>query len=31
LGMATALITTAVGMIFGNLIKLQLFLIGRET
>jgi ABC-type Fe3+ transport system permease subunit len=30
LGMATALITTAVGMIFGNLIKLQLFLISRE-
>lgn len=31
LGMATALITTAVGMIFGNLIKLQLFLISRES
>lgn len=30
-GMATALITTAVGMIFGNLLKLQLFLISRET
>ena len=29
-GMATALITTAVGMIFGNLLKLQLFLISRE-
>lgn len=30
IGMSTALITTAVGMIFGNLLKLQLFLIGRE-
>jgi hypothetical protein len=30
-GMATALITTAVGMIFGNLIKLQLFLAEREA
>lgn len=30
-GMATALITTAVGMIFGNLLKLQLFLISREV
>jgi hypothetical protein len=30
-GMATALVTTAVGIIFGNLIKLQLFLAERET
>jgi hypothetical protein len=30
-GMSTALITTAIGMIFGNLLKLQLFLISRET
>lgn len=30
-GMSTALITTAVGMIFGNLLKIQLFLISRET
>lgn len=30
-GMSTALITTAVGMIFGNLLKLQLFLISREA
>lgn len=29
-GMATALITTAVGMIFGNLLKLQLFIISRD-
>lgn len=30
LGMSTALITTAVGMVFGNLIKLQYFVLGRE-
>ena len=30
-GMSTALITTAVGMIFGNLLKLQLFLVSREA
>ena len=31
LGMSTALVTTATGMIFSNLLKLQLFLCGRET
>lgn len=31
MGMSTALITTAVGMIFSNLLKLQLFICGRET
>lgn len=30
-GMSTALVTTAVGMIFGNLLKLQLFLVSRES
>lgn len=31
LGMSTAMITTACGIIFGNLIKLQFFLLTRET
>jgi hypothetical protein len=31
LGMSTALITTGAGMIFGNLIKIQYFLLTRET
>jgi flagellar motor component MotA len=31
LGMSTAMITTALGIMFGNLLKLQFFMLTRET